>query len=243
MDGFVLHARQIATASAACNDGNREGEVRMTITLWGRLNSANVQKAVWALEELALLYEHVPAGGSFGGLDSPDFLAMNPNGRVPVLRDGDLTLWESHAVVRYLSAEYGSGLLFPLEPVDRAPVDQWTDWVATTFQPAWMNVFWDLVRTPTPQHDKARIARGIATSIHCFEMMERRLADMPYLGGRDFTYADIVAGVAMYRWTTMPIDRPALPALAAWHERLLERPAFHKAVCLPYDELVGRLAF
>ena len=72
----------------------------MTITLWGRLNSANVQKAVWVLEELGLDYQHVPAGGSFGGLDTPEFLVMNPNGRVPLLRDGDLTLWESHAIVR-----------------------------------------------------------------------------------------------------------------------------------------------
>lgn len=215
----------------------------MTITLWGRLNSANVQKAVWALEELALPYQHVPAGGSFGGLDSPDFLAMNPNGRVPVLRDGELTLWESHAVVRYLSAEYGSGLLFPLEPAERAPVDQWTDWVATTFQPAWIAVFWDLVRAPVAQHDRARIERGIAATLRCFQMMEQRLRDTPFLGGRNFTYADIVAGVAMYRWTSMDIDRPDLPAVAAWHGRLKERPAFQKAVCLPYDELVGRLDF
>jgi glutathione S-transferase len=215
----------------------------MTITLWGRLNSANVQKAVWALEELALPYEHIPAGGSFGGLDSAEFLAMNPNGRVPVLCDEDLTLWESHAIVRYLSAEYGSGLLFPLEAVERAPVDQWTDWVATTFQPAWINLFWDFVRTPVAQHDKAKVERGIAATIKCLEMMEQRLRHARFLGGRQFTYADIVAGVAMYRWTTMAIERPSLPAVAAWHQRLLERPAFRKAVCLPYDELVGRLEF
>lgn len=215
----------------------------MGITLWGRLNSANVQKAVWVLEELALPYEHIPAGGSYGGTNDPAFRAMNPNGLVPVLRDGDLTLWESHAVVRYLSAEYGSGLLFPLEPVERAPVDQWTDWTATTFQPAWIDVFWSLVRTPPEQHDKPRIERAIAATRRCFDMLEQRLRHVHYLGGRDFTYADIVAGVALYRWTTMAIERPSLPAVEAWHERLNERPAFRKAVCVPYDELVGRLSF
>jgi len=215
----------------------------MTITLWGRLNSANVQKVVWALEELALAYQHVPAGGSFGGLDTADFLAMNPNGRVPVLRDDALTLWESHAIIRYLSAEYGSGLLFPLEPSERAPVDQWTDWVATTFQPAWIGLFWDLVRTPAAQHDRPRIERGIAATLRCFEIMEHRLREAPFLGGGGFTYADIAAGVAMYRWTGMEIDRPDLPAVRAWHERLRERPAFQKAVCVPYDDLVGRLDF
>jgi glutathione S-transferase len=218
-----------------------EGE--MSITLWGRLSSANVQKALWALEELALPYAHVPAGGSHGGLDSPQFRSMNPNGLVPVLRDGELTLWESHAIVRYLSAEYGSGLLFPLEPADRAVSDQWTDWTATTFQPAWIGVFWELVRTPVGRQEPGRIERGIAATVRCLHMLDQRLAKMPYLGGVALTYADIVAGTAMYRWMTMPIDRPAMPGLEAWYERLLERPAFRKAVCVPYDELVGRLAF
>ena len=215
----------------------------MSIKLWGRLNSANVQKAVWALEELALPYEHIPAGGSFGGLDTPEYRAMNPNGLVPVLRDGDLTLWESHAIVRYLSAQYGSGLLYPTDPVERALADQWTDWTATTFQPAWIAVFWDLVRTPKAQQDAAKIERGIVATVRCLSMMDQRLEVVPYLGGAEFTYADIVAGAAMYRWTTMPIDRPALPNVEAWHQRLLERPAFREAVCVPYDELVGRLAF
>jgi glutathione S-transferase len=215
----------------------------MTITLWGRLNSANVQKAVWALGELGLAYRHIPAGGSFGGLDDPAFLAMNPNGKVPVLRDGDLTLWESHAIVRYLSAEYGSGLLFPIEPVQRAPVDQWTDWVATTFQPAWIGLFWDFVRTPAAQHDAGKIEHRLAATVKCLGMMEQRLCDAPYLGGSQLTYADIVAGVAMYRWTTMALERPEMPAVEAWHERLRQRPAFREAVCVPYDELVGRLDF
>ena len=104
-------------------------------------------------------------------------------------------------------------------------------------------MFWDLVRTPPAQHDKGKIERGIAATLRCFEMMERRLRDAPFLGGRSFTYADIAAGVAMYRWTTMDIDRPDLPAVAAWHDLLKERPAFQKAVCLPYAELVGRLDF
>src|SRR5688500_15046279 len=111
----------------------RNWETAMTITLWGRLSSGNVQKVVWALEELELPYVHVPLGGSFKGNDTPEYLGMNPNGLVPTLRDGDLTVWESHAIVRYLSAEYGSGLLFPMEARDRAVVDQWTDWTATTF--------------------------------------------------------------------------------------------------------------
>lgn len=213
------------------------------ITLWGRLNSGNVQKAVWALEELELVYEQVPLGGAHKGLDDPAYLAMNPNGLVPTLRDGDLIVWESHAVVRYLSAAYGSGLLFPPDPRERAVVDQWTDWTATTFQPAWISVFWLLVRTPAAQHDKAAIDKAIKASLRCYWMMEQRLGQVPYLGGERLTYADIVAGASMYRWMTMPIDRPSMPSLEAWYARLNERAAFRKAVCVSYEELAGRLAF
>jgi glutathione S-transferase len=213
------------------------------ITLWGRLTSSNVQKVVWALGELGLDYEHIPLGGRYGGNNRPDYLALNPNGLVPTLRDGGLVVWESHAIVRYLCAEYGSSTLFPPEPAERALVDQWTDWVATTFNPAWTGLFWQLVRTPVPQHDQAAIEKVLTATNRCFEIMEKRLGEVPYLGSAHLTYADIVAGVAMYRWTTMDIERPTRPNVEAWHARLLERPAFVKAVNVDYGELRGRLAF
>ena len=213
------------------------------ITLWGRLSSSNVQKVVWALEELELAFEHVPLGGPFKGLDDPAYLAMNPNGLVPTLRDGDLVVWESHAIVRYLSAAYGNGRLFPADPRQRAIVDQWTDWTATTFQPRSASVFWLLVRTPAMQQDRSAIDKAVKATLASLAMMNDRLGLVPYLGGSELTYADIVAGASMYRWMTMPIDRPAMPNLEAWHARLSERPAFRKAICVSYEELVGRLAF
>ena len=123
----------------------------MAITLWGRISSANVQKVRWALAELGLAYEHIPVGGKYGGNREPAYLALNPNGLVPTLRDGDLVLWESHAILRYLAATYGAGSLWPESPSARAIVDQWTDWTATTFQPAWIGAFWQVVRTPNEQ--------------------------------------------------------------------------------------------
>lgn len=215
----------------------------MSITLWGRLSSGNVQKAVWALEELELPYEHVPLGGPFGGTNTLQYLAMNPNGLVPTLRDGELTVWESHAIVRYLSAEYGSGLLFPMEARDRAVVDQWADWTATTFQPAWLSLFWQKVRTPADRQNPAAIDKALADSVRCFHILDDRLGDVPYLGGEQLTYADIVAGVSLFRWSTMAIARPSLPNVEAWHARLEERAAFRQAVNVSYEELVGRLSF
>jgi len=215
----------------------------MSITLWGRLSSCNVQKVVWTLEELELPYEHVPLGGVHGGNDTPEYRAMNPNGLVPTLRDGDLTVWESHAIVRYLSAAHGGGRLFPQEPRRRALVDQWTDWTGTTFQPAWIGLFWAKVRTPLEEQDRAAISRALAASTRCFGILEGQLERTPYLAGEDLTYADIVAGVSLYRWMSMEIDRPLLPHVAAWHARLNERAAFRKAVNVPYGDLVGRLAY
>jgi glutathione S-transferase len=213
------------------------------ITLLGRLTSANVQKVVWTLEELGLDYERIDVGGRHGGNDTPEYLAMNPNGLVPTLRDGDLTLWESHAIVRYLAASYGAGTLWTEDARERAMVDQWTDWTATTFQPPWIDVFWKVVRTPVERQDEEAIGKAIAATERCLDMMSARLAKAPFLGGERLTYADIVAGVSLYRWTTMKIDRKSFASVEAWHARLGERPPFRKAVNVDYEELRARLQF
>lgn len=208
------------------------------LKLWGRRTSANVQKVVWALEEIAAEYEVEERGGRFGGLDDPGYRAMNPNALVPTIRDGDLTLWESSAIVRYLSAKYADGLLFPTDPAQRAIVDQWTDWTNTRFQPAWIGVFWSAYRTKPEKQDKTAITKNLAEAGKCFAILDRRLSETPFLGGNGLTYADIIAGAGLYRWYTMPdIERPETPAVAAWYERLKERPGFRTGVMVPYEEL------
>ena len=213
------------------------------LTLWGRANSANVQKTLWALGELGVSYEHRLVGGAHGGLDTPEFRAMNPNGLVPVLQDDELTLWESHATLRYLAAAYGADGLWPSDPRQRAMADQWTDWTATTFQPAWISLFWLLVRTPEDQHDLQAIAAAHAKTTAALRILDANLAERDYLAGDLLSYADIAAGVSLYRWFSMDIDRPAMPGVENWYRRLQERPAFRRAVMVSYDELVGRLAF
>ena len=212
-------------------------------TLWGRASSANVQKALWALDELGLDFEHILAGGAHGGLDTPEYLALNPNGRVPTLRDAGLVLWESHAILRYLAARYGQQSLWRGDPVERAIVDQWTDWTATTFQPAWLTLFWQKVRTPAALHDAKAIAESHARTISALRILDSTLIDRDYLAGDALSYADIAAGVALYRWFTMDIDRPAMPGVENWYRRLQLRPGFCKAVMVSYAELVGRLAY
>lgn len=211
------------------------------LVLWGRASSANVQKARWALEEAGANFELREVGGRFGGLDEPEFAAMNPNRLVPVLQHGDLTLWESHAIVRYVAAEFPEAGLWRPVPQERAFVDQWTDWTAATFQPAWIELFWLIVRTPAERHDKAAIDKALKRTIAAMEIMDSQLAQTPYLAGETFSYADIVAGASLYRLTTMEeIELPDFEGVAAWHERLKARPHFEKTVCISYEELRAR---
>lgn len=227
--------------TAAVEGRNREEMV--AITLWGRSTSANVQKVRWALGELGLAYDHIPLGGRFGGNKTAEYLAMNPNGKVPTLRDGDLALWESHAIVRYLAARYGAGSLWLTDPVARADCDRWTDWTATTFQPAWIDVFWRFYRTPRERRDLPRVAGLIAEAERCFAIMDGQLGRTRYLAGDDLTYADIASGIAMYRWTTMGIENAVHANVERWHAELRTRAAYRAAVEVDYSELAGRLDY
>ena len=215
----------------------------MAIIVWGRSSSANVQKVLWALEELRLPYEHRPLGGQYGGLDDPAYRMLNPNGLVPTLQDGTTTVWESHAIVRYLSATYGEHTLWRSDTRERAVVDQWTDWTATTFQPAWISVFWLAVRTPTEQQDANAIAEAHERTVRALKIADEALAQRPFLAGDRLSYADVVAGVALYRWFTMDVPRPRMPYVERWYGRMQERDAYRKTVMVSYAELKGRLAF
>jgi glutathione S-transferase len=207
------------------------------ITLYGRKTSVNVQKAMWALEELGAPYEQIELGLNFGGLDTPDYLVMNPNALVPTLKHGDLTLWESHAIVRYIAATYGSGSLWPADPKERALCDQWTDWTAMRFQPAWLGVFVLAARTKPDHRDPAAIAKAVEAANACFRILDGQLQTTPYLTGDDLTYADIVTGAALHRWYDMDIERTPFAGVEAWRARLLKRPAYIKTVCTNYDVL------
>jgi glutathione S-transferase len=113
------------------------------LKVWGRRSSFNVQKVLWLIGELELAHQHVDAGGKFGGLDSAEFRAMNPHGRVPVIRDGDVTVWESHAILRYLAARHSAQKFWSADLVGRARIDGWMDWSQTRLQPDFLGrVFW-----------------------------------------------------------------------------------------------------
>ncbi|HEX2593913.1 MAG TPA: glutathione S-transferase family protein [Rhizomicrobium sp.] len=214
------------------------------LKIWGRRNSINVQKAMWAVGETGVPHERIDAGGSFGGLDTDEFDAMNPNHRVPVIDDDGTIVWESHAIVRYIAAKYGAGSLWPEDPAMRARSDMWMDWVSNDLQPAFLvGVFWNFYRTPEDQRNWNAIRKAIARSAILFKMLDRHLETRPFVAGDTLTIGDIAAGAQLFRYFELEIDRPDLPNVEAWYARLTERPAYREHVMVPFDDLKGRLSF
>jgi glutathione S-transferase len=213
------------------------------LKVWGRRNSINVQKVMWAVGELGLAHEHIDAGGSFGGLDTDEFGTMNPNRRVPVIDDDGIVVWESHAIVRYLAAKYGAGALWPEDAGARARSDLWTDWVLADLQPAFIGLFWNLYRTPEEQRNWNLIRQGVARSAILFQLLDRELGAHAFIAGDALTIGDIPAGTQLYRYFELEIDRPALPNVEAWYARLQEREAYRSHVMVSFEDLKGRRSF
>ncbi|WP_332767269.1 glutathione S-transferase [Pseudomonas koreensis] len=201
------------------------------LKIWGRKNSSNVRKALWAAEELGLAYEAIDAGGAFGVVDTPEYRAMNPNGRVPVIEDEGLVLWESNAIVRYLLARHASdSAWYPADPRTRATADKWMDWTSSSFAGPFRTVFWGVLRTPAEKQDWAAINAAIKECDELLNMADHALISQPYLSGNEIGMGDIPLGSFIYAWFEMPIERAPQPHLQAWYERLKQRPAYQKAV-------------
>jgi len=213
------------------------------LTVWGRRSAFNMQKVLWLVGELGLAHRHVEAGGGFGGLDDPDFLRMNPHGRVPVIDDGGTVVWESHSILRYLAARHGDEVLWPADPGARTRADRWMDWTLADLQPDFMDLFWGFYRTPAPERDWPAIRAALARLEARYRLLDRELGDRAYLAGPDFTLADVPAGATLFRYFELEIDRPTLPGVEAWYRRLRRRPAYQTHVMQPFDELQGRLGY
>jgi glutathione S-transferase len=213
------------------------------LTIWGRRNSFNVQKVMWLTGELGMEHRHVPLGGDFGGRDAPEFLAMNPHGLVPVIDDGGVVVWESHAILRYLAGRYGVGRFWSDDPAERSKWDRWLE-AGRGLQEDFLNgVFWGFYRAPEPQRDRPAIERALKRSAERLAIIDGQLEGRAYLLGDELTLADIPAGAMLYRWFGLEIDRPRLPNVEAWYARLQTRPAYREHVMVPFDDLKGRLAF
>jgi glutathione S-transferase len=203
------------------------------LKIWGRANSTNVKKVLWMVEELDLVYQRIDAGGAFGVVNDPAYRAMNPNGLVPVLEDGDVVLWESNTIVRYLASRYGDEGADQVGAIAQAQAEKWMDWATSSLALPFRDLFWGMVRTPEDQRDMAKINAARETVGKLLAVPDAALATQPYLSGDSLGVGDIPLGCFAYAWFEMPIERPDLPNLEAWYARLKGRRAYQHAVMTP----------
>lgn len=203
------------------------------LKIWGRANSINVQKVLWCCAELNIKYDRIDAGMQFGVNNTPEYLAMNPNGLVPTVNHDGFVLWESHAILRYLCGLHGLGTLWPGTPRAFANADRWLEWYNTTL---WINlrpVFWNLVRMTPEKRDMPLVNESVQKLNANWRVADAHLASNRYFGGENFTMGDIPLGVAAFRWFNLPIERDPLRNLEAWYRRICERPAFKQHCMAP----------
>ena len=200
------------------------------LEIWGRPYSSNVIPVIWTANELGVEYTLRLAGGSFGKLDTDHYATINPNRQIPAIRDGHFNLWESHVIVRYLCDRYGNGGLCPADARSRALADQWMEWSSSiAFTPV-IQLFFATVRTVPADRDQVKIDALRDQAVSALTLLDTHLSDKNFVGGKKFTMGDIPLGCVAYRFFNVEVDRPAMPHLEAWYQRLCERPAYVKHV-------------
>jgi len=203
------------------------------LKIWGRATSSNVQKVLWCCAELGLDFERLDVGGPFGGNRDPEYLKLNPNGLVPTVKDGDLIMWESNTICRYLASTRRGEQLYPRDPGARTHVERWMDWQLAVIGPPMGQLLFGLIRSTPETRDAAAIEAGRRRALAGWTIVDDALADRPYLAGDQVTLAEIVLGTQIYRWFTFAIERPNLPNLHAWYQRMRQRPGFKEHIEIP----------
>nr|WP_154324366.1 glutathione S-transferase family protein [Pantoea sp. 201603H] len=209
------------------------------LKVWGRKTSSNVQALMWCIGELALPYQRYDVGQRYGGNDTPEFLAMNPNGLVPVLTDNEgAPLFETGAILRYLATRYAPDDFWPADAAQRAQVDMWAEWAKINFSLNFsMPIFWQMIRVAEKDRDPVAIKAATERLTHFLRIAESRLTDRPFLAGEHFTLADIQFGHLLYRYYGVDIERADLPAIERYYQQLTQRPAWREHVMVSWDEL------
>jgi glutathione S-transferase len=195
------------------------------LKIWGRMSSINVKKVVWTAQELALDIQRTEAGGLFGVVKTPEYMALNPNSLVPVIEDEDYVLWESNVIVRYLCAKHAMGPMYPTDLRERFDAERWMDWQQTTLNPASRPGFWQLVRTPPEQRNAAVIEESNAGVEALMAVLDAHLANRSFMVGERFSMADIPIACEIHRWFGLPQQRQSRPHIERWYDSMRARQA------------------
>lgn len=189
---------------------------------------------MWTIGELQIEHVRHNIGGTFGGTDSDEYAAINPNRLVPAMSDNGFVLWESNAMIRYLCKQYDSGSLYPQDPQQCALADQWMEWFKSTVMPALYPAFWGLARTPKEEQNSEQISESARLTGEKLKILDHYLEGRQFIVGDDLTMGDIPLGAIMYRYYNLSIERPSLPNIEAWYTRLKEREAYRTHVMIPF---------
>ena len=204
------------------------------LTIWGRLNSINVQKVLWLCEDIQLPFHRIDAGMAFGVNKTEEYISKNPNGLVPTINDDGFILWESHAIMRYLAKKYDkSHLLYSEDEQASAKIDQWLDWYNTVGWPPMRNLFWGWIRTPASERNIEELEKIRQSFILVATILDQQLSKTHFIAGDHFTMADIPIALLCYRLFNLPIERPVMKHLEAWFAKVQARPGYQKYSTAP----------
>jgi glutathione S-transferase len=187
-------------------------------------------RALWMCEELGLPYENVKTHFATGDTRKPEYLKINPNGHIPALQDGDVTLFESMAINLYLARKYDKGKgLWPTTVEDEGRTFQWSLWAMTELEPPLLDVLLHRLILPEGQRDAKKAEDGLERFKKPLDVLNGALAGRDYLLGKSFTTADLNVAAVMSWATLSGVDLSAAPNVQAWVGRCLGRPALAKA--------------
>lgn len=199
------------------------------LRILGRSTSGNVQKVIWLLEELGSVpYRREDYGRQFNNTSDAAYLRLNPNGKVPTLVDGELAVWESNTILRYLCNQYDGGAFYPTDAVRRSSIERWMDWQLAALYGPYVAIFKE-AKKPAAER-AASFATDAAELRTQLQILERAAALDPWVAGGELSLADICLGPIVHRCLDFPVDLAGLPKVRAWREQVAERPAFRKAV-------------
>lgn len=205
------------------------------LTVWGRASSSNVQKVMWAAGELGLQVARHDVGGPFGGTDTAEFRARTPHALVPVVEFPDgVVMWESNAVVRRIALTDPARRLWPAGGQAEADADMWAEWARINVERWILALFGAIVRVRPAERDHKAMESAARNAHLALAAAEHALGHTRWLAGPDLTIADIAFGTMLFRYFTMEIERPSLPAVEAYHARLVERPGYAEHVMIDY---------
>jgi len=200
------------------------------LKILGRATSTNVQKVLWFCDAQGIEYDHDnDIGGAFGRNNSAEYLAMNPNGRVPVVIDDGFVMWESCSIIRYLARKSKSDL-YPSDFAERQTVERWMDWELSLLAPRHVPVFVGMVRTKPEDRNPDAIANGVTQWNVAMQVLEDQLSETAYVAGAAFTLADIPIAPIVHRWYNLDIDRIDAPNIKRWYDSFAGDAGFQKWV-------------